>query len=426
MTRVGTKILGERWDGYLIAVLGVAAVTGLLAPFHHQINSTTAALPLLLVVLFTATWRGSGSALLASILAILCFNFFFLPPYYTLTIEDPQNWVALAAFLATALTAGQLSARAKRRAEEAETGRRENKRLYEELHDAFERVSRAEALRQSEQLKSALLDAVTHDLRTPLTSIKASATLLIEDPDAEEPAEPFSAKEQQAMLRVITQEVDRLDRFIEGIIDLARIEAGELRLRRNWGDVDEIIEAALARAERLTSQHEIEVEVEEELPVVRVDARALSEVIYTLVDNATKYAPPGSCVRVAAKRAPGEMIQISVEDEGRGIPLEMRERVFDKFFRAADEDTALPNRPRGAGMGLAIARGIIEAHDGHILIETGAGGRGARVTFTVPVGDEEQTQAEEQTKDQTKDQTKESLASSLTGEVRAATFDHDG
>jgi K+-sensing histidine kinase KdpD len=419
MIHVGTKIPGKNWDGYLSAVLGVTVVTALLAPFHNQINSTTVALALLLVVLFTATLRGSGPALLASALAILCFNFFFLPPFYTFTIEDPQNWVALAAFLATAITAGQLSARARRRAEEAETGRLENKRLYEELHAAFERVSHAEALRQSEQLKSALLDAVTHDLRSPLTSIKASATLLLDDPDAEKPAEPFSVKEQQAMLRVITQEVDRLDRFIEGIIDLARIEAGELRLRRNWGDVDEIIEAALTRAEQLTRQHEIEVEVEDELPVVRVDARAVSEVIYTLIDNATKYAPPGSHISVTAKRAPEEMVQISVEDQGRGIPVEMRERVFDKFFRANDDDTISTNRPRGAGMGLAIARGIIEAHDGHIFIETGAGGRGTRVTFTVPVGDEDQTPAEDQTKD--------SMALSLPGEVeRGNPFDHDG
>jgi two-component system sensor histidine kinase KdpD len=406
---VWKKILRKSWDSYLIAVLGIATITALLAPFNDRINSTTVALAFLLVVLFIATYRGSRPALLASVLAMFCFNFFFLPPFHTLTIADPQNWVALAAFLATAITAGQLSARAKRRAEEAEIGRRENKRLYEELHDAFERVSHAEALRQSEQLKSALLDAVTHDLRTPLTSIKASATLLLEDPDAKEPTEPFSPKEQQAMLRVITQEVDRLDHFIEGIIDLARIEAGGLRLRRNWGDVDEIIEAALARAEPLTGQHEIEVEVDDELPVVRVDARAVAEVIYTLIDNATKYAPPGSPVRVAAKRAPEEMIQINVEDQGSGIPVEMRERVFDKFFRATDEDTASANRPRGAGIGLAIARGIVEAHGGRIFIESGAGERGTRVTFTVPVGDEDQTPAEDQNKD--------SLALPIPGEV---------
>lgn len=418
MTYVGMKILRKSWNDYLIAVLGVAAITALLAPFRNRINSTTVALALLLIILFTATFRGSKPALLASVLAMLCFNFFFLPPFHTFTIEDPQNWVALAAFLATAVTAGELSARVKRRAEEAEMGRRENKRLYEELHDAFERASHAEALRQSEQLKSTLLDAVTHDLRTPLTSIKASATLLLEDPEAEGATEPFSAKEQQAMLRVITQEVDRLDHFIEGIVDLARIEAGGLRLRRNWGDVDEIIEAALARAEELTRQHEIVVEIEEELPVVRVDARAVAEVIYTLVDNATKYAPPGTGVRVEAKRAPDEMIQISVEDQGPGIPVEMRERVFDKFFRATDEDTTSANRRSGAGMGLAIARGIVEAHDGRILVETGAGGRGTRVTFTVPVGDEDQTPAE--------DQSTKRLTTHMQGEVIDATPVRDG
>lgn len=393
---MGTKYFGKSLNGYLTAVFGVAAVTALLAPVNNQINATTVALAFLILVLFIATYRGSRPALLASVLAMLCFNFFFIPPIHTFNIAEPQNWVALTAFLVTAITAGELSARAKRRTEEAEIGRRENKRLYEELHDAFERVSHAEALKQSERLKSALLDAVTHDLRTPLTSIKASATLLLEDPDSEDATAPLSAKEQQAMLRVITQEVDRLDRFIEGIIDLARIEAGQLRLRRNWGDIDEIIEAALTRAEQLNQQHEVKVEVEDELPVIRVDARAVAEVIYTLVDNATKYAPAGSSITVRAKRAPEEMIQISVEDQGPGIPVDMRDRVFDKFFRATDDDTASTNRPRGAGIGLAIARGIVEAHGGQIWIENGAGGRGTLVTFTVPVGDEEQASAEDQ------------------------------
>jgi K+-sensing histidine kinase KdpD len=233
--------------------------------------------------------------------------------------------------------------------------------------------------------------------------------LLLDDSDSEEAAEPFNPQERQAMLRVITQEVDRLDHFIEGIVDLARIEAGDINLRRNWGDIDEIIEAALARAEQLTQEHEIKVEIEDELPVVRVDARAVAEVIYTLVDNATKYAPPGSCVRVAAQRAPNEMIQISVDDQGRGIPAEMRERVFEKFFRATEDDTAIQNRPRGAGIGLAIARGIVEAHGGRILVDAGAGGRGTRVTFTVPVGDNDQVLAG--------DQTDENLASALPVEV---------
>ena len=110
------------------------------------------------------------------------------------------------------------------------------------------------------------------------------------------------------------------------------------------------------------------------------------------------------------------MIQISVEDEGRGIPAEMRERVFDKFFRVADEEAASPNRPRGAGMGLAIARGIVEAHDGRILVEDGVGGRGTRVAFTVPVGDEEQAPAESE----------ENFAAVGSEEMRAAAFERDG
>ena len=131
---------------YLSAVFGVAAATLLLKSFGGQINPTTAALALLLVVLFVATLWGSPAALVASALGVLCFNFFFLPPVGTLTIDDPDNWVALAAFLITAVTAGQLSVRAKRRAEEAESGRREIERLYRELHDAFEQASQAEAL----------------------------------------------------------------------------------------------------------------------------------------------------------------------------------------------------------------------------------------------------------------------------------------
>lgn len=161
-------VLNVRWAGYLGSLLGSAVVTVLLAPFREQINSTTVALAFLLIVMFVALFWGSRPALVASVLGMFCFNFFFLPPLYTLSIAHFQNWVALAAFFTTALAVGQLSARAKRRAEEAESGKRQVERLYRELQEAFERASQAEALRRSEKLKSALLDAVTHDLRTPL------------------------------------------------------------------------------------------------------------------------------------------------------------------------------------------------------------------------------------------------------------------
>jgi two-component system sensor histidine kinase KdpD len=390
---MSANIFQSKRAGYLFAVLGIGGVTAAFAPFHTQINSTTVALSLLLIVLLIATGWGSWPAYLASLLGMLCFNFFFLPPVYTLTIADPQNWVALAAFLVTALTVGQLSARARRRAEEAEAGHREIERLYHELQAAFERASQAEAFRRSEQLKSALLDAVTHDLRTPLTSIKASVTTLLKERRKVGTGEPpvlLDEEGKEEMLEVIDEEADRLNHFIEGMVELARIEAGGLHLRRRWVEIDEIISMALARAEPLTQRHQVEVQMESELPLVRIDARAVTEVIYLLIDNATKYAPPGTCIRIGASRSSDEMVQIAVEDEGRGIPQRLRKRVFDKFFRATPDYAAALHRPSGIGMGLAIARGIVDAHGGNIWVEDGSGGRGARVVFTVPIGDEDQ------------------------------------
>jgi two-component system sensor histidine kinase KdpD len=381
---------------YALAVAGVAAATSILAPFQAHINSTTVALALLLVVIFVATLWGSRPALLASIVGVLCFNYFFLPPVGTFTIADPENWAALTAFFITAITVGQLSARAKRRAEEAEAGRIEIERLYRELQMAFEQASYTKAIQQSEKLKSALLDAVTHDLRTPLTSIKASVTTLLDDSDGKAEGDEvvaLDAESRREMYEVINEESDRLNRFIGGLIELARIEAGEMHLRRRFGAIDEIITAALARAEPLTRQHRIEVEMENELPVVSVDPRAVSEVVYTLVDNAAKYSVPGTAIRIAAQRAKDDMLRISVEDEGTGIPPDLRERVFDKFFRAIRDGDISTHHPSGTGMGLAIAKGIVEAHGGRIWIEDGKQGAGTKIVFTLPIGDDEQASA---------------------------------
>jgi two-component system sensor histidine kinase KdpD len=387
------KAFGWRSAGYTVAVLGVVAMTGLLKLSGSHVNSTTVALGLLLVVLFVATAWGSRPAVLASLLGVLCFNFFYLPPVGRWTIDDPDNWVALFAFLVTAVTAGQLNARARRRAEEADAGRREIERLYRELQDAFERASQAKALEQSERLKSALLDAVTHDLRTPLTSIKASVTTLLEEaaPEGdEEEAAALDAEGRRDMLEVIDEETDRLNRFVEGLVEMARIEAGEMRLRQRWGSIEEIVSAALERAAPLTRGHEVRARMGEGLPAVRLDARAVAEVVYTLLDNAAKYSPAGTRIGVYAESAGDGTVRLGVEDEGPGIPPELHERVFDKFFRAMRDGDAGAPKPSGTGMGLAIAKGIVEAHGGRIRVEEGPSGRGSRVVVTLPVGDEEE------------------------------------
>ena len=386
------KLSGKALVRYGTGLFGIAAATGLLKLFGGHVNPTTAALVFLLVVLFVATAWGSRPAVFASLLGVVCFNFFFLPPFGTLRISDPDNWIAFVAFIITALTAGRLSARAERRAGEAEIARAEIERVYRELQETFERASEAKALKQSEQLKSALLDAVTHDLRTPLTSIKASVTTLLEEfetkVESEEPIrlEPDARKE---MLVVINEESDRLNHFIEDLMELAQLKAGEMQLRKHWGSVEEIVTAALTRAAPRTREHKVEILLDDELPSVRVDERAVAEVLYTLLENAAKYSPRGSAIRVTATTGDNGTVNVSVEDEGPGIPVDLRERVFDKFFRAMQAGNASANQPSGTGMGLAIARGITEAHEGRIWIESAGDGRGARVVFSLPIGDED-------------------------------------
>ncbi len=382
-------LAGKQLLGYVVAVVVIATATVVLRVLGPHINPTTVALAYLLIVVFVATAWGPRPAILASLFGVACFNFFFIPPLHTFTVAEPENWIALLAFLITAITVGQLSAQARRRAAEANAARREVEGLYQELQNSFEQASQTKALKQSERLKSALLDAVTHDLRTPLTSIKASVTTLLDDQnsnDSVNAAMRLTSESRHEMLEIIDEEADRLDRFVEDLMVLARIEAGEMQLRREWGSLEEIVTAAINRATPLTRNHRIERHIDNELPSVRVDERAMAEVAYVLLDNAVKYSPPGTVIRLDARPTEEGRIKLTIEDQGPGIPAELRERVFDKFFRAMRDGDSAAQKP-GTGMGLAIAKGIVEAHGGKIWIEDGQESKGTRVIVLLPTGD---------------------------------------
>ncbi len=364
-----------------ISLVTVMLVTAAFLPFRGQVNQTEVALALLLVVLFASTLFGSTSGLLASVLGILCFNFFFLPPFHTLTISDPENWVAFAAFVITALIAGQLSGYARRRAEESEARQKEIERLYIELQSAFEQASEAEGLRRSEKLKSALLDAVTHDLRTPLTSIKASATTLLED--TKTPV--LDGESRQEFLEIINEETDRLNEFIEGMVGIAKIESDALHLHKRSSSVEEIVANAVERVRRHLGDRKLSVDISTDLPNVFADAASVSEVVYTLLDNAAKYSSDSNSISVSAVATESSTMNIVVQDQGNGIPAEMRERVFDKFFRAGEQD--IHNTGGGLGLGLAIAKGIVESQGGTIRIEDGDKGYVTKFVVTLPIDD---------------------------------------
>lgn len=355
-----------------VSLAAVLLVTGLLSTLGTHVNLITVSLSLLLVVLASATFFGRNPALLASFVAMLCFNYVFIPPIGTWHIADSQNLFAWAAFTLTAIIAGELSAYARRRAREAE-------RLYDELQKAFRDATEAEALKQSEKLKSALLDAVTHDLRTPLTSIKASVTTLLDSEGGHRTIE-LNSEGRAEFLDIINEETDRLNGFIESMVQLARVEAGHDGRTAAFSSVEEIITIALERAEAITDRHHLTVNLQEGLPLIRVDARAIAEVVYNLIENAVKYSPDQTTITITAVQRANTVL-ISVADEGKGIPPEMRERVFEKFVRLDGSHSD------GLGLGLAIARGIVEAQNGRIEITSGDSGVGTKVTLTLQIGE---------------------------------------
>jgi K+-sensing histidine kinase KdpD len=371
-----------RWRNYVAAGATVFAIVATLRAFGVESAGVAAPLLLLNVVIVARFW-GTGAALFAAATSAACYSYYFLPPA-GFGIEDPEDWVAFVTFLVTAIFAGELASRAERRAIEAQAGRVEIERLYQELQAAFDRASEAEAARRSERVKSALLDALTHNLRTPLTAIKAAVTALLGVGSwAENSALPIEGRRE--LLHVIDEESDRLNRFIEALSTAGQPESQPSQAKAV--PLDGVVAEGLHRAETITRDHRIVVAIDPDLPSVPIDRPSIVEVVYILVDNASKYAPAGSTITVRARRTNDEQIQLSVIDEGPGIPPELRERVFEKFFRIPGRDARDPRRG-GVGLGLSIARRLVEAQGGRLWIAApteSPTGRGTTVTMTLPV-----------------------------------------
>ncbi|HEY4676268.1 MAG TPA: ATP-binding protein, partial [Candidatus Angelobacter sp.] len=346
-----------------------------LEKVRPELTQTSIALILVLPVILIAVTQGRGPALYASILVGLSFNFFFIGPYYSFRITRPEDVVAFVVFVTTAVLVGQLSSRLEKRVLLTEKQSKELVHVRGEFERAAAQAAEADALRKSEQLKTALLDAVTHDLRTPLTSIKAAISTIR--------AESVSPEVQRELFEVIEEESDRLNHFIQGMMDLAKLQAGEVTLASRNVAPEEMVEDALLRAGPLLEGHPVEVAIASGLPSPKVDPRLISQVIFTLLENAAKYSGPSTKITVSVRQKDNN-ICFAVDDEGPGIPSELRGKVFDKFFRAGLQP--------GLGMGLAIARGIVQAHGGKIWIEDGPERRGTSVQFMVPLSDTPATQ----------------------------------
>ncbi|MBP2292975.1 sensor histidine kinase [Azospirillum rugosum] len=487
--------------GYVAAALGAGHVLRLVLDLNNI------ALVFLTAVLASAVTGGLGPSLFASLVSVLAFNFFFIPPLHTFTVADPENIVALFFFAVVAVIASNLTARvraqavtARQRAKTTEdlyrfsrklagvaamddllwatayqiaamlkvrvvvllpegetvavragyppedviedadlaaakwawennrpagagadtlpgakwlflpmrTGRGavgvvgidtdagggkpgalltpDQRRLLDALIDqaalAIERVNlaedvdRARLTAETERLRSALLTSISHDLRTPLASILGSATSL----NSYGPMLDEAGRKE--LTATIQEEAERLNRFIANLLDMTRLESGAIRPRTGPVDLAEVVGSALERAGAILAGHRVEVDLAADLPMLDLDSVLFEQVLFNLLDNAAKYAPPGSRIDVRARRE-GERVRIEVQDEGDGIPPPDLERIFDKFYRVHAQD----RQRAGTGLGLAICRGFVEAMGGTIAAGNRTDRAGAVFTLSLPAAD---------------------------------------
>lgn len=248
-----------------------------------------------------------------------------------------------------------------------------------ERANALENLTRTEAARESERLRSALLDSVTHEFRTPLTSIKASVTTLLS-------GATLSPDQQQDLLTVIEEESDRLNRLIGEAVEMAQLDARQVKLDLEPHDIREAIDAAVAEAKQVTSNHPVEVRLPESLPKALMDVVWIRKVLQHLLENAAKYSTPGAPIFISSEVKDDRLIT-SVADRGLGIDDLERSMIFDKFYRGQSQRY----RVQGTGMGLAIVKAIVEAHEGSIEV-TSQLDHGSVFSFGLPLASaEEQT-----------------------------------
>jgi K+-sensing histidine kinase KdpD len=363
-----------RWiAGLGVGVVGTGLVTVVLAPFHDSLSRAAPALLLVLPVLAAAVVGGLTVAAVTAVLATVAFSVAFIPPVGSLDVDVPEDGIALGVFLVVAVLAGTLVAREAERRRQAEQQRAEIARMHAE----FQRVAaqreqlaaeaqRAEVLEQIDRQRAALLRSVSHDLRTPLATIRTVASDLRSAPDTD-------CARRDDLLDLVGDEANRLDRIVSNILSLSRIESGALSPSLQATDLGELVAHSASRLHRLFEGRTVHLNLPEDLPLVLADYSQIDQVVTNLLENAVRHTPPGTAIDVDV-RSTADTVVVTVADDGPGLDPAQRDSLFEAFHSG---------QRATSGIGLAICSAVVEAHGGTIAAGDSPAG-GACFTFSLP------------------------------------------
>lgn len=341
----------------LLLVIGATVVCEFIRPYLVPTNMV---MVYQLAVVIAAVKLGQRPAIAVALFGVLAFDYFFVPPRFTFNVADKEYLITFTGLFVVGLIISSLVAKVREQSlEQVQLSRQ---------------AEQARILQARENLERALLNSVSHDLRTPLVSIKGALSAL------KETGSQLSPHARQELLETACDEAERLNRFVGNLLEMTRIEAGAIRLKIEPCDVQELIGCALAAMENRLGSRDVSVKLPAGLILVPLDLFLMNQVLVNLLDNANKYAPSGSPIELQAT-VQDIWLVLTVADRGPGVPEMELHKIFDKFYHIS-----VPERTGGTGLGLSICKGIVEAHGGTITAANRQGG-GFCITVQLPLAE---------------------------------------
>lgn len=337
---------------YALSVCLVVAVAGVCYPFTEWLGYRTVSLILLLTVSVLAMRFGIGPVFVAAVLSALIWDYFFIPPHFTITVGNAEDALMLLMYFIIAILNGVFTHQV---------------RQYERV------VQRKENKERTLHLYNTLFNSLSHELRTPIAAILAASENLLSVNSGE-----WSEKDRRSMNEEIQASAERLNRLVDNLLNASRLESGHVLLKWDWCDVGELVGAAIQRLRNEIQSRKIELDIPADMPLLRLDFVLMEQAVFNLLHNAVMHTPENTPVRVAAAYQE-DRLTLVISDSGPGFEQEDLERVFEKFYRPRG------SKPGGVGLGLSIAQGVVQAHHGTIRVANRPEG-GAEFTIQIPTG----------------------------------------